>query len=210
MEQFETYRPHILIPSVIPSFLKIGYRDLLTYATIRSFLNSTTKKCYPEIRTIESKSGFSFTFISESIKRLETAGLIKVITGKRHISNNYSFSDFDSFTRIPVSLLSVDEFSASEKAFLICIRKFFDDGTMETILPLKDLTAFFDLDKKTINKHFDSLLDKGYLGCITMIKSVYEIELTDKFDWRISDEMPAIIKNTEIIKDIDRPILIIK
>jgi DNA-binding MarR family transcriptional regulator len=210
MEQFETYRPHILIPFVIPSTLKVGYRDLLTYVTIRSFLNTKSKKCFPELRTIESKSGLSFNFLHKSVKRLESAGLIIVSKGKMGVSNNYSFSELDSFTRIPVSFLSDDELTATEKAFLICIRKFFDDDKMKTIIMLKDLTAFFDLDKKTVNKHIDSLLDKGYLGCITMRDLVYEIELTDKFDWRISDEMPVTVKDSEIIKAIDRPDLKVK
>src|SRR4051812_7665013 len=99
----ETSHRFVLLPNYL-NIKKLGlqYRDLLTYITIRSFLNSSTDLCKPSYETIVKMSGTSKRFISESIKRLKLSGLLKVTnSGKPRGSNYYSFEKCESFSRIP-------------------------------------------------------------------------------------------------------------
>lgn len=165
----------------------IKYQDALTYCAIRSFQNSRTKKCYPTIASVSKVAGVSKDFTSKSIKRLEIAGLIKIVKrGKYRVYHQYDFSKVVAFERIPYELFKASNLTYSEKALLICIRQFFNLGSLKSLDTVSKMAEWLGLSYSTVKKQFSSLINKGYISEITFIigqKAYSRYHYTDKINW---------------------------
>jgi len=185
MEKVILYKSHVIVPEVDLAEKSLKYRDFLTYFTIRSYLNNQTSKCFPEIRTIVKRSGLSFKYVSDSIDRLKTAGYITVTTVK---VNYYKFKALENFSFIPLSILDEDDLSIEEKAMLIRIRQYFYEPSFQSPYSCKEIAKLIGLSYETLSKYYKSLIRKGYIRAILGSKTNLFIELTNKFDWRVSEE----------------------
>lgn len=195
MEKVILFKSHVIVPEVDLAEKSLKYRDFLVYFTIRSYLNNQTSKCFPEIRTIVKRSGLSFKYVSDSIDRLKTAGYISVTTVK---VNYYKFKALENFTCIPVSILDEDDLSTEEKALLIRIRQYFYEPAFQSPYSCKEIAIFIGLSYETLSKYYKSLIKKGYIKAILGAKTNLYIEFTNKFDWRVSEEL----KNEEIKREL--------
>lgn len=177
----------------MPDFLNlkqqnIKYLDALTYATIRSFHNSTTGLCYPAYETIADKAGMSRSFIINSVKRLEKAGFLNIThSKKKHICNQYHFGELPRFERIPYELFDAD-LSANQKAMLLCLRQFFNEGKLTSTYTIAGFAKLLGVSYKTVYSQFISLVDKGYIDEKHIIfkgktKNKNRLKLTEKIDW---------------------------
>ncbi|PTQ96838.1 helix-turn-helix protein [Mucilaginibacter yixingensis] len=180
----------VLLPSDI-ALTKEGlhYKDLLTYITIRSFLNSKNDLCMPSYESIADRSGMSKKFIGQSIIRLERAGYLKVERSqKRRASNRYSFRDHECFCQIPYEFFEIDDLTANEKAMLLGVRECFDSTNLEFFVgDLANAALMLDVTYRTVYVQFKSLIDKGYIEKVTIpYKSGGErkvTRLTSKINW---------------------------
>ena len=190
MEQAVIYKAHIITPKINLSDMNLEYRDLLTYISIRSFLNRKTKECFPSLRTIVKTSGLSMNFVNNSILRLKAAGLISVHVGNEKISNRYIFSEVKEFTGIPTDILSENSLTTTEKAILVSIRRWFWDSSLETTEYITAIAKNIGVSYDTLHKHYKALEEKGYIKTNIMRNFHGNTDivtaLTDKFDWRIT------------------------
>jgi len=207
METPTIYKAHIITPKLNLIDMNLEYRDLLTYITIRSFLNSKTKECYPSQRTIAKTSGLSLNFIVDSITRLKAAGLITVQTGNERVSSRYSFSAVTEFTGIPTTILSENSLTPTEKAILVSIRRYFWDSKLETTELMGSIAKYIGVSYSTLYKHYKALEEKGYIVAHVMRNfhgnTDFVTSLTDKFDWRITkleEKVEAHATEIEILK----------
>ena len=65
--------------------------QLATYVSIRSFKNSSTGKCFPSMRTIAKRAGYSRKTVQAAKQSLRDHGLLEwELRGRKHV---YSFPD---------------------------------------------------------------------------------------------------------------------
>ena len=65
--------------------------QLATYVSIRSFKNSKTGRCYPSMRTIAERAGYSLKTVQAAKRALRDQGLLEwELRGRKHV---YWFPD---------------------------------------------------------------------------------------------------------------------
>jgi len=153
------------IPKEIAS-LGLEQGDILVLAHIKIHYNSTTKLCNPGTDCLVKESGYSKKFILESVKRLESAGLITVIR-QRGKSNQYSFTDKGKkFERFAESFLNIKNLSNNAKEFYMRLQEFLyihDDGTADTTYNTNQIALLTGISRPSVIKYLSELEDKGYL-----------------------------------------------
>lgn len=178
----------------MPDFLlinkkKLKYLDALTYVTIRSFYNTDDGYGYPSYEKIMELSGLGRTFLSESIKRLETAKFLKITHSKaKGTCNQYHFDKLDHFERIPYEFFEIKELTVYQKAMFLCLRQFFIHGKLQCADSITTIAKWLGVSYKQVRSNYNALLAKGYIkekhgpahhnskGYVTKI-------FTDKIDW---------------------------
>jgi hypothetical protein len=185
----------------VPDVLKVTdkhlqYLDMLTYASMRSFDNPVNG-CFAMHETIGKRAGLSKSFIIESVKRLEKAGLITVDRSeKKRVSNHYFFATVDagfkwSCSQIPTRIFQVADLTSNEKAMLICIRQFYYHGKHTCLYGHKFYAKWLGLSLDTVRKQFSSVIRKGYVIRPQKLvkhggKSALRYLLSDKLNWDFS------------------------
>lgn len=176
-------------------FLKgqgLQYQDAIIYASIRSFLNTSTDECFPAYETIADRAGVSKSFVIKSVKRLKRSGLIEVVSSKKskdkNNPNKYSFKEIDCFEQIPMSFFDDEDSTYTEKAMLLCIRQFFNHGILTSLYSIKTMAELLGLTYRKVHAQITRLIDKGYLVSDPMIKKGKVIskdrwKLTGKIRW---------------------------
>jgi DNA-binding MarR family transcriptional regulator len=158
----------VLVPGLLNLKDKdLQYLDTLVYASLRSFNNAANGDCFPTHETIAGRAGLSKRFVINSIRRLETAGLVKVERStKVKVSNQYYF-DLPgtqlSMARIPFELFYILNLTPYEKAMLICIRQFFEHGFLKCMYNVKKLANYLGLTYRIVSKQYHQLVAKHYI-----------------------------------------------
>ncbi len=177
----------------MPDFLnltkqKLKYLDALTYITIRSFHNSTSGLCHPAYETIAERADLSRSFIITSVKRLEEAGFLNITHSKRkHTCNQYQFGELPRFERIPYELFKAD-LTANQKAMLLCIRQFFNEGPLLTTRTIAEFAKHLGISYKTVYSQVVVLISKGFINETHVLykdknKSSKYLKLSDAINW---------------------------
>jgi len=165
----------------------LDYRDILTYITIKSYYNPKERSCFPTYETIAKHSGLSKKFVGDSVKRLETAGLVDIWKfGKFKVKHNYCFPQFDKYHKVSFDLLDLD-LSANEKATLLLLREYVD-GSYCSFKTITEIAKSSGVDVKLLDKNFKLLISKGYIatGYVDDLAEgtvVPYFDLTDKLTW---------------------------
>lgn len=156
---------YVLIPHVYNLKQQgLEYKDILTYATLRSFLNSENKRCFPSQETIGKKAGMSKTYVIDSIKRLKSAGLITIEQSpKLRVSNKYRFEELICPSKIPVEFFEVEDLTANEKGMLLCLRQFFQCLSLSHLSNTKRVANVLGLTYHQVNKQYMQLVAKGFI-----------------------------------------------
>ena len=168
--------------------LNLKYLDALTYLSIRSFHNSITNWCHPSYDKLIKTSGLSRAFIAKSINRLEDAGFISINRSNHQgRCNRYTFDDDVLFERIPYEIFETDDLTVYEKAMLICLRQFFNHGSLTSSWRVKEFAKYLGVTYKVVYGPFKNLLAKGYLVERHHIsksgRKSYYLNLTGKINW---------------------------
>ncbi|MBE9584014.1 helix-turn-helix domain-containing protein [Mucilaginibacter sp. JRF] len=178
----------------MPMFLqlqkeKLKYLDALIYITIRSFNNSDTNECYPAYETIAERSGMGRTFVTQSIKRLENAGYLKVKRSKvKHVCNSYSLEKkLPYFECIPYEIFDCD-LTPNQKAMLICLRPLFVEGFLQCSMSIEKMAELIGVSYRTVHAQLTGLITKGYIDRKFIIhknsdKAHQRFFFSDKIDW---------------------------
>ncbi len=154
--------------------LGLDYKDLLTYITIRSFYNPDSKYCYPGYRAISKLSGLSTHFIAKSIKRLNEAGILKVlpVIGRRRKAYWYVFGNISGLSRVPLELLVDKDLTTNEKSILVLLFEYCKHGFCSE--SLAEITDRSGVSYRVLKSHYQSLILKGFI-----VESMYEDPLSN-------------------------------
>ena len=154
------------IPKEIVS-LGLEQGDILVLAHIKIHYNAKTQQCNPGMSLLMKESGYSKKFITESVKRLENAGLI-TITKEKGKSNQYAFTDKgEKFERFAESFLNIKDISNNTKEFYMRIQEYLyihDDGTADTTYNPNQLSLLTGVSRPSVKKYLTELQNKGYLS----------------------------------------------
>ena len=165
---------------------KIHYTDLLTYTALRSFLNSSTRDCYPSLETIAKRAGVCKSFVIDSIYRLESAEYISVWRSREiKVVNKYYFKDPVNFDRIPYEFFFYEDLTLNEKSILLALRELTDINLFHIEGSIKDIAATLCMSYKMLHKQLTSLIAKGYVRQLG--KAKYSLE---KVRWLFMDGKP--------------------
>lgn len=135
-------------------------QDILIYIAIRSFKTSN-HKCYPRYTDISEISGCSTKVIRNGIKRLQSAGFLKVfkIEKSKH-KFAYTFNDDLQFQLIPDDIFFAEDLSVKEKATLLVINEHNEEGFAGVGVEIAENA---DLPLKTFKKCYEKLKSECYL-----------------------------------------------
>jgi Fic family protein len=155
---------------------------------------------YPSYAKISERSGLSTTFINDSIKRLEQAGVLIIDHSTcQGVCNRYYFNEIYRFERIPYELFKAEDLTGYEKATLLCLKQFFNQGLLETSYDLKQLAGYLGITKNTLSKQYSSLRCKGYISERSISAKGWNNDLiircfTNKIDWEYDYGMPEAVQ----------------
>jgi DNA-binding MarR family transcriptional regulator len=167
--------------------LKIKYHDTLVYCAIKSF-NNLTEGCFPAYETIAEQAGCHRDTVMASVERLENATLLSIIKKikKVHYVNTYTFPPDLGFTRIPYEVFQADDLSFHEKAMLINIRQFFQDGGLTAFRTVSKMSKLSGITYGAMKKQVTALIEKGYITELPKGKKSKRVncyQLTEKINW---------------------------
>ena len=66
----ENNKQHVQLPNDMTKSGELSQKDLLVYVTIKRYMNSKTKECFPSLDTIVKVSGVSKPTVRKSIENL--------------------------------------------------------------------------------------------------------------------------------------------
>jgi DNA-binding MarR family transcriptional regulator len=179
----------------MPDFLNLKqqnlkYLDALTYVAIRSFDSNEKEYCYPSYEKIMERSGLGRTFISQSIKRLENASLLKVEHSKREgTCNRYYFGRLEHYEILSYDILfRTDNLTTHEKAMLICLRQFFVHGNLSCHYTKNIIKDMLGVTYQQLYKPLSALIAKRYIREVSRLyktssKASVHYKLTEKIKW---------------------------
>lgn len=138
--------------------------DIAVYATIKSFMNRDTRQAYPSIRLIAKKLGISKPTVLNAINTLEKGKELSIIRGKK--GNQYKFpEEVDLWKKINYEFLDISplELDATEKGFLICLRRLFHGNTDIINLSGAEIARKLSITYETYKRRLKTLITKGYI-----------------------------------------------
>ena len=150
-------------------------KDQLIYLSIKRFMNSTTKKAFPSLKTISEVSGASIPTIRKSIERLEEADYIKVHKLKK--GQEYEFNPYKIFEPFSYEFLDKKDLTFTTKSYLIASQKYMftdTEGVGKLSYTNKELSDKINMPESTISKSNRELESKGYLT--TLINKSVDLE----------------------------------
>ena len=101
--------------------------------------------------------------------------------------NVYSFPKDWSYSRIPYEVFHVTDLSLHEKAMLINVRQFFQDGELTALKTVSKMSQLSGITYQSIKKQITALIEKGYITELPKRKNskrVHCYKLTEKINWK--------------------------
>ena len=163
-------KQHVQLPNSMTQAGELSPKDLLVYVSIKRFLNSKTKECFPSLDKIVEKSGISKPTVRKSIEILKKLGYITVNVKGR--SNYYTFNSYKTFEPFSYDFLDSDT-DANIKAYIIAAQNvMFKDikGFGKISYSDTELSKLINLDRHTIAKYNKILEEKGLLSTVKLDK----------------------------------------
>ncbi len=164
---------------------KLTPNDLLVYVTIKSFYNHKTTLCFPGLRAISKKCGFSIPTIRNSIEALEEEQWISVSRNKRRGSKQfYTFRKSAKFEMFSPEFLDNEVIPAKEKAYLTALQQYMYkdiEGLGKVSYSEEELSNIINLSETIIQKYDKSLELKGLLSVVDSNKMENGIMINNRF-----------------------------
>lgn len=187
--------------------------DLLVYASIKRFMNSTTREAWPSMTTLKALTGSGQDRIKASIEKLKGQYFETFIrAGRRVYVFSKRYKNFEPFSK---EFLDMKNLTPLEKSYLIAAQQYMfkDINSLGKIsFTTKALSYLINMPEWEIWKCDRALANKGYLDIVKTKKRNFETGL--QFTERIynMDKLGQQIiwllnKNTERIKKNSEQIL---
>lgn len=157
---------HVQLPNNMTRSKVLSPNDLWVYVCIKSYDNPK-KDCYPSLKTISEKSGFSIPTIRDSIERLRVEGCISIVKFGRQ--QKYYFQRYEHFEVFSYAFIDKKDISPKEKAYLVSIQQFMfkdTEGVGKVEYSDKELADRLNTSINKIATCNQNLSDLGYLSMI--------------------------------------------
>lgn len=160
-------KQHVQVPTMNLVEEGLTYSDPFVYACIKKYMNQHTKQAWPSTSTLTKLSKMSNRTITESIKRLESAGYFSVHRefGKPNI---YTFNDYKKFEIFSYEFLDREDLTPREKSYLIVSQPKMFKSEKDCVITMSSekLAESISLDAKTLRKYEKNLVEKGLMSLV--------------------------------------------
>lgn len=157
---------HVQLPNNMTKSKVLNPNDLWVYICIKSHDNPR-KDCYPSLKTISEKSGFSIPTIRDSIERLKSEKCISIVKFGRQ--QKYYFQRYEHFEIFSYSFIEKKDIPPKEKAYLVSVQQFMfkdTEGIGKVEYSDKELADKLNTSINKIATCNQNLSDLGYLSLI--------------------------------------------
>lgn len=178
----ENNKQHVQLPNDMTKSGELSQKDLLVYVTIKRYINSKTKECYPSLDTIVKVSGVSKPTVRKSIETLKRLDYFQVRTEGR--KNVYKFNPYKNFEPFSYEFLDFDLETNLKAYIMVAQQTMYKDieGFGKITYSDSELADLINLDRHTIAKYNRVLEEKGFLSIIKTDKrdSVTGLKIDEK------------------------------
>lgn len=160
---------HIQVPHNLGSTkeIKLNPTDYLIYGYMRKYMDGKTYQTFISLRTLAEKAGISINTVSNSIKKLQAAGEIRILEKKQGRNNIYEILKTGKyFERFTYEFMDSELMTQEEKGVLLSMQQYTnkDDGNYAvTTYSNEELSKKMNINVRALSKVFRSLEDKGIL-----------------------------------------------
>lgn len=143
--------------------------EILVYVAIRRFMNKKTMQAYPSLDRLVKDTGISKATIIKTIKEIVNKGYMTT-TSKKGIGVTYTFNNEKSFEPFSYEFLDNPNLTKAEKLQILCTQQYMykDDGVGKISYSDSELAEKTGLDRHTIAKTNQSLIDKGFATQVSL------------------------------------------
>lgn len=208
-------KQHTQIPQNF-DWKQLEWCDQLVFAQIKRFMNKDTRNCYPSMTKIKDLTQLSERFINDSVKRLESAGLVK-ITKRKGTSNLYYFPpETDNFEMFTNDFLDMKLPPKVKEYYMKIQNSLYDKDQEIAVTHYSDveLAQLTGLSIPTVKKYNKILQDGGYMtSAITNYKDeaglairqmAFDMQKLGQFGLWVKAVTEQVSKNTDDIENIKR------
>lgn len=171
MDSDKKSKQHVQLPNNMTISGELNPKDLLVYVTIKRFMNSVTKECFPSLDTIVKLSGVSKPTVRKSIETLKLTGYLEVrLDGRRNV---YKFNSYKTFEPFSYDFLDLKDIDSNTKAYMIASQQIMfkdQEGYGKISYSDSELAKMINIDRHTIAKYNKKLEEMGYLSIISTDK----------------------------------------
>lgn len=160
---------HIQVPHNLGGTkeIKLNPTDYLIYGYMRKYMDGKTYQTFISLRTLAEKAGISINTVSNSIKKLQAAGEIRILEKKQGRNNIYEILKTGKyFERFTYEFMDSELMTQEEKGVLLAMQQYTnkDDGNYAvTTYSNEELSKKMNINVRALSKVFRSLEDKGIL-----------------------------------------------
>lgn len=134
---------------------------------MRKYMDGKTYQTFISLRTLAEKAGISINTVSNSIKKLQAAGEIRILEKKQGRNNIYEILKTGKyFERFTYEFMDSELMTQEEKGVLLAMQQYTnkDDGNYAvTTYSNEELSKKMNINVRALSKVFRSLEDKGIL-----------------------------------------------
>lgn len=157
---------HVQLPNDMTKSGELSQKDLLVYVTIKRYMNSQTRECYPSLDTIVKVSGVSKPTVRKAINNLKRLKYLDVrLEGRKNV---YKFNPHKNFEPFSYEFLDF-QLETNLKAYIMVVQQtMYKDveGYGKVSYSDSELASIINLDRHTIAKYNRSLEEQGFLSII--------------------------------------------
>lgn len=169
---------HVQVPHELVELRKSGkleQGDQVIYASVKKFMNSDTRECFPSITKISNQLDCSRQKIVDALERLSKANLIKITREGRR--NKYTFlrRDWDNYFEMFTNDFLQLDMPINVKEYYMGVQPYLygkETGVGRCSFANTELAERLGLHPISVKKYNTWLIEHGYM----------EEELTDKTD----------------------------
>lgn len=155
--------------------------EILVYVAIRYNMNAKTMTAHPSLQTIADRTGCSIPSIRKIIKNI-VAKKYMTVEIKKGIGTIYTFSNEKSFEPFSYEFLDNPNLTKAEKLHILCTQQYMfkENGVGKVTYSDAELSEKTGLNRHTISKTNQSLIEKGFAEQIVLRSKNPETGLMDK------------------------------
>ena len=155
--------------------------EILVYVAIRRFMNKTTMKAYPSLDRISKDTGISKATILKTVKDIVKKGYMTT-ESKKGFGTTYTFNNEKSFEPFSYEFLDNPNLTKAEKLHILCTQQYMfkENGVGKVTYSDAELSEKTGLNRHTISKTNQSLIEKGFAEQIVLKSKNPETGLMDK------------------------------